>query len=100
MTIHIDTEVDPSDLLDENGNVDHGKIKSITNSGNGNPRPVTPGECCKFRHTVRRGTPPCEIDTEYNAATVRRHVRGDCSHDHGETPAEYDAATGEWRAVE
>lgn len=92
--------LDAADLLDEDGNIDVSAVKEITNAGNMNNSPVTPGECCMFRHTVRRGVRPCEIDTEYNQATVRRHVRGACNHEHGEPTAEYDEDADEWRAVE
>jgi hypothetical protein len=95
-----DTEYSPDDLLDEDGNVDPSKVKSIAKKGKRTTDRVSREDCRQWRQEIDEGlTPRKAIDT-VDPAVVRYHATGQCTHDHDAPPVEYDSDADEWGAVE
>jgi hypothetical protein len=95
-TDHSSTTYEPSDLLDDDGNIDTSKVKSITNENADPAREVSPTLCKQWRRIVREGTQPRNVETDFDHDSVRYHATGECDHDHGEPTATYDHDAEQW----
>jgi len=75
-------QLEPSDLLDEDGTVDMSIIKGIANTAAGGHRRVTPELCDTFRECIGDGMSSKETAEAHDmgATAVRRHVSGECHH--------------------
>jgi len=78
---------DAGDLLDEDGRVNTGKIKSITN----NPSfasSITAARCQTFRERAREGETPTDLAEEFghHKSTIYQHLRDECHHHSGDIP--------------
>lgn len=86
-----------SHLLDEDGNVDVGAVKSLESTH------VGPGVCAEWRRLIKReGADPGDVleatDADVTRGTIRDHVAGKCRHPVDEPPATYTG--GEWVSTE
>lgn len=99
--------LDPTDLLDEHGNVDQTKIRSISNRGNSHRPSVEPSTCAEWREEAV-GAPNAKTvseHTDHAKDTVRRHISGECECVHDTPALEYDrsyaddasGSSGIWR---
>jgi hypothetical protein len=74
--------LDVSELLGDDGTVDHSVIKSLTNADAGGGTRITTETCDKFRRAIQSGATAKDTAAKYEvgATAVRRHVRGECHH--------------------
>jgi len=96
--------LDASELLDDDGTVDHSVIKSLTNASVMGSKTITTDMCDAFRRDVATGKHASTIAEEYDVGdtTLRKHVRGECHHAEAglnEPPASYTTGEG-WRVEE
>lgn len=98
--MNTDTEYSPADLLDEDGNIDPGKVKSIAKQGQRAFERVSTEDCRQWRAAIDGGTTPRKATDTVDPAVVRYHATGQCTHDHGTPPVAYDDEADEWRVVE
>lgn len=96
--------IDPTDLLDENGKVDLSAVKSITNAENGTEETITVERCAEIRERVLESQHATETAARFGVGSTatRRHAKGDCHHaencvDH--PPLAFERGKG-WRADE
>jgi len=94
------TEYDPADLLDEDGKIDPGKVKSIAKKGQRSYEKVTAEDCQQWRREIDAGTTPRKTTDTVDPAVVRYHATGECEHDHGIAPVAYDAEADTWGFVQ
>lgn len=75
--------IQPTDLLDEDGNVDHAAVRERSQNGAGGSPNITLDECVEFRRRLLRGETTYEIgeDTGRASQSIGAHARGECSHD-------------------
>jgi hypothetical protein len=90
------THREPSDLLNDDGTVNIGAVKSATN---GAGKPVSPETCRRARELLVDGKTTAEAAAELTigSTTVSKHARGACYHDADDiahTALEYEG--GEW----
>lgn len=95
-----DTEYDADDLLDENGNIDPSKVKSMAKTGKRTFHKVNSDECQQWRRVVDGGSTLRDATESVDPSVVRYHVTGECQHKHDAPPVEYHDEADEWRAVE
>lgn len=99
--------LEPTDLLDEDGKVDADKIRSRAMSNKPSRRHVDDETCSRWRRELD-GEPNAEAvacDTKYNAKTVGKHARGDCTCDADAPELEYarnyeTRGGGVWRVAD
>ena len=72
--------LDPSDLLDENGRVDHNKVRSRANRPRSDQTDVTDELCHRIRVMLTDGANREQVADEFGIAksTVSHHAGGDC----------------------
>jgi len=96
----------PEDLLDENGKVDHNKVRSISNRGNSDLPAVSDETCARWRREAI-GAPSAKAvaaDRTHAEDTIRRHISGECTCQNDAPPLVYDrtyqesaaGSSGEW----
>jgi len=78
----------PADLLDENGKVDHNKVRSIATSNNSPTENIKSNDCAEWRQKAIDAPNVERVSEMVGRApdTVRRHISGECTCDH-DTPA-------------
>ena len=71
-----------ADLLDENGTVNEGAVKSLTNAAAGGTAHITHERCDAFRKYLREGHSAREAATHFEtgSTSIRTHARGECHH--------------------
>lgn len=98
--MNTDTEYTADDLLDEDGNIDPDKVKSITKQGQRGFERATAEDCQQWRAAIDDGTTPRKATDKVDPAVVRYHATGQCTHDHGTPPVAYDEDADTWGFVE
>jgi len=73
---------EPADLLTDDGRVDARLLNG------GRERKIDAAQCVTLRERVREGQTLRAAGRELDVAhtTIALHVRGDCTHDHDDTP--------------
>lgn len=93
-------ELEPSDLLNEDGSVSVSAVQSLRSGMQSDTGIVMPDECRTWREEVRGASNALEAaDTERAKKTVLTHVRGECSCDVAAPPLMWQSETqkrGEW----
>jgi len=82
----------PEDLLDENGEVDTDKVRSIANEGNGRSEQIEVETCARWRRKAVDVPNMKQLADAVgaNQNTLRRHITGECSHNCDAPTLEYD----------
>lgn len=83
-----ETHLSPGDLLNDDGTIDIGKVKGVTNSGGGEQVWVSPSLCAKVRERLLDAQSAREAASEFRfgSSCLRNHAKGDCHHDEGRVP--------------
>lgn len=98
----------PTDLLDEDGNVDTAAVRARANADTSHHRTVDAETCARWRREAI-GAPSAQAvaeETRHADDTIRRHISGECSCAHGVAPLVYErshssgqtGSRGRWRA--
>jgi len=89
--------LDPSDLLDEDGNVDAGAVRSRQQEGITRSPEIDPETCSAWRRAAKGETNVEHIadGTEYRQNTISKHVSGRCCCEADAPPLRYDAEYGD-----
>jgi len=82
----VPNEVSPDELARDDGSIDARKVNS------GRPKIIDAEACADCRNQYRAGCVPGDIADQYGVSreAIRKHIRGECSHDHDVEPIEAD----------
>lgn len=96
-----DDQLDTSDLLDADGEVDVSKIHSVANAGAHRDDRLSASDADEIRERILDGEsiPTVAADLGRSRAAVRDHVRGAVEYARGESPEHrpLEFVDGEWR---
>jgi len=90
-------QLDPSDLLSDDGTVDHSAVASISNSTSD----LDPAEVSEIRRRLVDGASMAELADEFDRhwKTIRKHAKADQNYANNETP-EMPPVENTWRVVD
>lgn len=93
-----DDHVDPSDLLGEDGTVDVGKVKQITNRRD-HINPLMDATCKEIRRRLINEDTSAQAlgnELEYAESAIRNHAHGRCSCSHDVPALTYESPGDGW----
>lgn len=72
-----------------------GDARALNSGRPSTENPIPECLCAQWRQHIHDGGRPQSVDARgFTRTAIRKHVRGDCSHEHGVPAAEYRG--GEW----
>ena len=88
--------LDPADLLGEDGTVDIGKVKQITNKRD-SATPIGTARCREIRERLATGEETAvevAADLSVGSTAVRNHATGECACRHGTPTVSHERGRG------